>query len=138
MPERIGLFRILLSAAMFSAIMCASCTKRVTASELPGSYLADYGFAKETVTIDSDGHFTQSVRVESDGKTANSRGTWRFDESDHNIYFSSDFLVVVDGFGNLNPEFEHPMTRATSILPVTRQFGRIQIGLDPRVPYKRT
>jgi len=115
----------------------AGCVGTVTKPDLPGSYLADYGFATETLQIDEGGAFKQQITVKADGRVAKATGSWRFDPTDGHIYFSEEFLVVVDGFGKLIPDFDSSPRKAISILPVRRSFGKIQIGTDPRVPYKR-
>jgi membrane protein implicated in regulation of membrane protease activity len=102
----------------------------VRESDLPGTYVADRGFAVETLTVKHDGKFVQTVKVNKDGRVVVTNGTWRVRSEDKDIYFSEEFMVVIDGFGNLIPEFDHPKRKAISILPVRRIIGRVEIGGD--------
>ena len=118
-------------------IVFSACHKKASETDVPGTYLADYGFAKETLELTPDQNFTQEIKLTSSGRVAAAHGTWRFDKGESDIYFSDDFLVVTDGFGKLVPNFDQPSRRAISILPVRTRFGHVQIGLDPGIPYKK-
>jgi len=118
-------------------LLVSGCDKKVKEPEVPGRYIADYKFAVETLEVTSDHKFIQKITLKSSHKTATAQGTWRFDSKRSDIYFSDDFLVVSDGFGNLVDNFDRPSHPATSILPIRSRFGRLQIGLDPAVPYKK-
>ena len=117
--------------------LLAGCGKPVAQSEVPGMYLADYGFATDAVTINDGGRFTQTIKLKNGGKAVTTNGTWRFDSRDRDIYFSEEFMVVVDGFGEMVTNFDTPTRKAISILPVRRSFGTMRIGDDPRTPYKK-
>lgn len=99
--------------------------------------MADYEFATETVTIKEDGQFIQSIQVKANGKVTPKNGTWHFNQDDQDIVFSEDFIQVMNGFGKMIPNFDHPTRKAISILPVRRAFGKLQIGVDPEIPYKK-
>ena len=113
------------------------CGKPVSKSDLPGTYVADYGFATDTVTIKDNGQFNQSIKVKSSDKVAVTNGTWRFEPNDRNIYFSEAFMVVVNGFSEMATNFDHPTNKAISILPVRRSFGKLEIGGDD-IPWGRS
>lgn len=99
--------------------------------------MADYEFATETVTIKEEGQFIQSIQVKANGKVTPTNGTWHFNQDDQDIVFSEDFIQVMNGFGKMIPNFDHPTRKAISILPVRRSFGKLQIGVDPEIPYKK-
>jgi len=124
-------------AAGACALLLGGCNKKVKEAQVPGRYIADYSFAVETLELTSDHKFIQKITLKSSDKTAAAQGTWRFDSERSDIYFSDDFLVASDGFGKLIDDFDRPLHRATSILPIRSRFGRVQIGLDPAVPYKK-
>lgn len=124
-----------LGLSLFS--MLAGCGKSLNNSDVPGTYAAQYPFATETVTINDDGTFEQSIKVKVSGKVVTTNGTWRFDVKDADIYFSEEFMVVVDGFGEMVTNFDRPTRKAISILPMRRSFGKMQIGVDPGIPYKK-
>ena len=118
-------------------IVLFSCSKKVSDTDVPGTYLADYGFAKETLKLTADGKFNQEVQLIPSGRAASAHGTWRFDQEDSDIYFSDDFLVVADGFGKLIPDFDQKVKRGIGILPVRMRHRNVQIAVDPAVPYKK-
>lgn len=105
------------------------------ASDLPGTYVAHYGFAEETVALTTDRHFIQTVRVTATGKVAVATGTWDFDSQTQRISFSQEFFAVSNAEGTLRADFEHPRLRGTSVLSVLRGSRGVQIGGDPGVPY---
>lgn len=113
------------------------CGRTVSRSDLLGTYVANYAFATETLLVHDQGHFTQTIKVHSDGRVAVTNGTWRFDPKERDVIFSEQFMVVADGFGEMVTNFDHPTREAIVILPVRRYFGKIQIGAHPGVPYKR-
>lgn len=113
------------------------CGGPVTRSDLAGSYLANYGFAREELTLHPNGDFTQRIRIVATGRIANTNGTWRFDPKERDIVLSEQFMVVANGFGEMVANFDRPTRHAIAILPVRRSFGSLQIGLSPRVPYTR-
>src|SRR5229473_7259549 len=48
-------------------------------SALYGTYIADYKFAKETLTLNPDGTYVQQVTLKSDGRVSVARGKWNYD-----------------------------------------------------------
>ena len=117
--------------------MTCGCGKPLTPSDLPGTYVAQYGFATESVTIKGDGHFIQTIQVKTDGKVVVTNGTWHFNQDAQDIVFDENFMTVMNGFGEMVAGFDHSSRKAISILPVRRSLGRLQIGLDPDIPYKK-
>lgn len=120
------------------------CGKPISKSDLPGVYQADYGFATDTLRIEPDGHFTQTIKVKADGKTATTRGTWRFDQKDHEIRFN-ERMVVINGFSEMVTNFDAPTNRNPSSETVRRRWGKLEIGGDDwlwgrtgvEAPYKK-
>jgi len=117
--------------------MLAGCGQAVRKSDLPGTYVADYVFAKETLDMTEDGHFTQTVAVKATGKVVVAHGTWEFDPKAQYLRFSEEFLVVVDGYGAMIPNFDHPKERGLSVLPVMVVLGKLEIGGDPGITYQK-
>jgi len=60
-------------------------------------------------------------------------GLWTFYAADKRIAFEKVFLNVLDGFGQPMKTIEP----VTTLLPVVRRFGKVQIGDDPSVEYKK-
>lgn len=123
--------------ALSMGLPLSGCIRKAAEAEIPGTYIADYGFAKETLQLNGNREFDQVIKVMPSGPVASAHGTWRFDQGDSDIYFSNEFLVVADGFGKLIPNFDHPERKAISILPVRHSLRGLQIGLDPGVPYRK-
>ena len=113
------------------------CGKPVSKSELPGTYMADFGLATDTLTIKPDGQFTQTIKVKADGKVVTKNGTWHFKQDDHGIVFNENFMFVIDGFSNILPDFDQPNTNAVTFSPVRRRFGKLEFGGDD-FPWGRT
>jgi hypothetical protein len=119
-------------------LLTHGCGKKPTKADLPGSYAADYGFAKVTVTLTADGKFMQTIKLASDGRVVSSAGTWTFNEKQRYIAFSEEFLLVVNGFGQMNQNFEHPTTHAETIFDIGGTANAPELGTDPTLPLKKT
>ena len=111
------------------------CGKPISKSDLPGTYVADFGFATDTLTIKPDGNYTQTVKIKARGKTANANGTWRFNPKDHDIHFS-DFMVVINGFSEMVTNFDAATNRGPQFATVRQRFGKLEIGGDD-IPWGR-
>jgi len=105
------------------------CGKPVTKSELPGTYVADFGLATDTLAIKPDGQFTQTIRVKADGKMATAAGTWSFAQKDREVHFT-EFMVVINGFSEVITNFDDPKKRGPQFAPVRRVSGKLEIGGD--------
>ena len=103
--------------------------KPVSKSDLPGKYVADFGFATDTLNINPDGGYTQTVKIKSSGKSATATGAWRFDPKEHNVHFS-DFMVVINGFSEMVTNFDAPTNRGSQFATVRQRFGKLEIGGD--------
>lgn len=104
--------------------------------ELPGTYIADYEVAKEKLSLNKDGTYTQEVIRKSNSKVNVSKGTWTYNPETQYVSFNENFMVVLDGFGKLDPEYAHPKPGGVS-LPAKIYFGRTRIGTSKGVIYKK-
>jgi len=109
------------------------CSKQVTKTDLVGYYVANYPAAMENLTLLSNGIFTQQVTIRSTSQVLVTNGIWIFDSGDKRITLKDNFINVLDGFGH--PKV--PAEPGTAMLPVIRRFGKLQIGEDPTVEYKK-
>jgi hypothetical protein len=107
----------------------SGCGKPITKSDMPGTYIADFGFATDTLMVKPDRHFVQTIKVKADGKVATANGTWWFDQEDGTIHFS-EFMVVIDGFSQMVTNFDASTNRGPSFATVRRRFGKLEIDGD--------
>ena len=117
----------------FFLLSMASCEP---SKELSGTYVANYDVAKEKLVLNKDGTYTQEVTLNSNSKVDVSRGTWTYSPEDQYVSFANNFMLVINGFGELNPEYAHRKIGIVS-LPAHRYFGRMRIGSSTRVVYKK-
>lgn len=131
MPEmNSSLSKWWLSACLLGVLTgCGKPMNKSDLPDLPGTYVVDYGFATDTVTIKDNGQFIQNIKIKTSGKVAVTNGTWRF-EPDRDIYFSEEFMNVINGFNEMVTNFDNPTHKGISILPVRRRFGKLEIGGD--------
>jgi hypothetical protein len=125
--------------------LLSGCGKSVSKSDLPGTYVADYGFATDTISIKDNGQFVQTIKVKADGKVVTKNGTWQFNQEDQGVILNENYMLVVDGFSKMIPDFDKSNTNAATIGPVRRRFGKLEIGGDDwlwgrtgvEAPYKK-
>ena len=103
--------------------------KPISKSDLPGKYVADFGFATDTLNINPDGGYTQTIKIKASGKTTAATGAWRFDPKEHNIHFT-DFMVVINGFSEMVTNFDAPTNRGPQFATVRQRSGKVEIGGD--------
>jgi hypothetical protein len=70
-------------------------------SEIPGTYVCDYGYGVETLTIGADGTYRQRFAAKTGGISTNS-GTWNFGYN--GAVDLNNPMLVADGFGDLNKD----------------------------------
>ena len=110
------------------------CRQQITTNVLTGTYAADYASASEKLILLPDGRFQQEIKIKSGAQLYATNGTWRFSESEKEVWFSESFLLYLDNFGM-------PRTKPKSgvtILPISALFGKIHIGGDPAQDYVKT
>jgi hypothetical protein len=118
-------------------LLASACSRKVSEPNIIGAYSADYGFAKDKLELSADHTFHQEVKVIATNKAVSASGTWRFEEKHSEIYFSEEFLVIADGFGNLIRDFDKSTRKAIAVFPVRSKFGHVEIAGDPAVTYKK-
>jgi len=105
-------------------------------TELYGTYVADYDVAKEKLTLNKDGTFVQEVMLKATSKVDIAKGTWIYDPKTGYVSFEEKFMLVLDGFRKLNPDYAHPKPGGVSE-PVDKYFGRILLGAAEGILYKK-
>jgi hypothetical protein len=82
------------------------CSYKVPASRVYGTYVASYPFGADTLTLNQDGSFVQTVAIR--GKQQQTlKGQWSFDPSLSYAKFNR-LLIVDDGNGHLNNDWQIP------------------------------
>lgn len=94
--------RIGVVVTLFSVL--AGCAIHVPVEKVYGEYVASYPFGTETLKLNRDGTFVQSVVVNR-GKPVAVRGTWEFDNSDSRVTLYGA-MNVATGFGNLRNDWQ--------------------------------
>jgi hypothetical protein len=105
-------------------------------SELYGTYIANYDVAKEKLTLDKDGAFKQEVTLKATSKVDASKGTWTYDPKTGYVSFNENFMLVLNGFRKLDPDYAHPKPGGVS-QPATKYFGRVSLGSSEGILYKK-
>jgi hypothetical protein len=126
---------LLFSTTALLGVLMFGC-KPKTKSDLPGKYVADYDLAKEEITLNADGTFTQKVVLKATSKVDTTKGTWSYDPEDGYLTFDKHFMRVMNGFAKLRPNYNRPNDGLTC-LPTGRWFGRILIGTSKYIIYTK-
>ena len=125
---------IKISVILFWVLAVVAC-KLTNQSELYGTYLADYDVAKEKLTLHKDGTFFQEVTLKSTSRVDTSEGTWTYDPKTGYVRFKENFMPVLNGFRQLNPDYNKKFSSAS--LPADKYFGNILVGVAEGVLYKK-
>jgi hypothetical protein len=106
---------------------------------MPGAYEARYPEAAEQLTIRPDGSYSQVVKFPSRTNIFQATGKWRFDPRVPEVVFDKEFLVVLNGFGQISKDFPQHRTEPTVIpMEIARSItGRLRLGGDPGTVYVR-
>jgi hypothetical protein len=125
------MWRIVLG--MLIGLSLVGCGKRPGAENLPGTYIADYGYATDILLVRADGTFKQIVNIKGNSTPRITNGTWEYEFSLGYFTLSTEHFSVTDNRGRFNPDLAH--RPGVSIMPAKVFLGRVQIDDDPSVPY---
>jgi len=101
-------------------------------SGIPGKYVADYDLAREEVTLDANGTFTQKVVFKATSKVDTSKGKWSYEPEISYLRFDEHFMLVTDGFRHFRPDYDKP-NGGDTLLPNNRRFGSASFGTEEGV-----
>ena len=114
-------------------LMAAGCKADLTGKRV--IFLAEYDLAIEKIELLPTGSFTHAVKLKNGQKEAFAEGKWHYSEDKDRIIFDSNYMIVVDGYGKFNSEFESKTDGIVS-LPIYSWLGHILMGSDNVVEYK--
>jgi hypothetical protein len=124
-------------AAIAVVLALSGCSNAVSSDDLPGSYVAEYPFGTERVTLSADGSYTQEIAVK-DVKSVVNSGRWKYVKESHEVDLAK-CLVASDGFGALRKDYAIPLDGGCS-LPVEREYflaGDLRLGPDEGFPLRK-
>lgn len=107
-------------------------------ADLPDTKLifgANHDFASERIELFPNGSFTHIVKLNIKQNEILSKGYWHYGKDKKYMIFDSNYMLVVDGHGKFNNEFESKSDGFVS-LPVYSWLGDILMGSDEVVLYK--
>lgn len=87
-------------------LLIPACTP-VKEKDLYGTYVAQYSFGIEKLTLDANGDYIQEVTIKAQAKTIIHKGHWRFAPEDKYVELEKA-LDVQDPLGNLKKDYDVP------------------------------
>lgn len=137
MQMRVGVTgRLLQIGAIFLLAMIIFGCKPKKQAELYGTYIADYDIARERLILNKNGTYVQEVTLKSTSKFDVTKGTWTYDPKSGYVFFKENFMVVLDGFRKLNPNYAKP-TSGSVAEPADKHIGSILLGAAEGILYKK-
>jgi len=103
--------------------------------DLFGTYMANYNVAREKITLNEDGTFIQEVTLKATSKVDITKGKWIYDDKTGYVWFSENYMQVLNGLGQLNPDYSQKLTSA--FLPARTYLGYVVVGSEEGVLYKK-
>jgi hypothetical protein len=110
------------------------CGMIVPADEVYGRYVATYPFGIESITLNRDGTFVQSMSV-GKGNPVTVRGKWEFDQQDSraNLYGA---MVVTDGSDQLRANWQNASSGIVS-MDVEKHWFTVVMNSGSTYPYSK-
>jgi len=124
-------FLYLLIINILSLLHC-SCNTHLEQSELYGTYVGDYDIVTIKLILYRDNTYLQEVTLKATKKADYAKGHWNYKPDgcgiSGEIWFDENYLLVLDGFGRLIPDYANPKKRTIGIECVEKLFGSFYIG----------
>jgi hypothetical protein len=89
-------------------ILLLGCSTHVPVEKVYGSYVASFRYGTETLMLNRDGTFVQTVVVNREKPVA-ALGSWEFDRDESRLTLHGA-MVVDDGLGNLRNNWQRPVS----------------------------
>jgi hypothetical protein len=117
---------------LVATLMFVGCSMTVPAEKVYGTYVASYPFGTETITLNRDGTFVQSVVIGPE-QPATVRGAWEFDSGDSRATFHG-FMIVTDGFDHVRTDWR-VVAKGLVSLDIEEHWFRVVMGSASTYPY---
>jgi len=127
----------LIKHLLFFLLAIVLCSCSIAKDDVYGTYISEYNIAKEELTLNKDGTYVQKVTLSSTLKVNTANGFWTYNEKKKYVTFQNNFMLVLDGFGKLNPNYDNPK-KGLVIVPIYFIFGNIEMGSHEGVLYKKS
>ncbi len=121
---------------LVSCCLLVSCHRNINIDNLCGRYTSDYAEATEELHLNPDFTFYQRVTLKTSGRVDVAKGNWRYNNDSGYILFSDKFMVVLDGYRQLDKHY-YDRSPGKVALPVAKWFGRITIGAAEGIVYNK-
>lgn len=137
LPLKWPLLILTLSVLVGCTPQLAFPAKGLPIARLFGVYEADYAVARERLVLNRNQTFYQEVTLKSTGQVDSAKGTWSYDPTDGYVTFHNNFITVLDGFGQLVPDYAHP-TPGDSVFPLLFRPFYMSIDSSEEIQYRKT
>lgn len=112
---------------VFVVVNLIGCSGSIQQSELAGTYIAEYSYAREVLELRVNGTYTQGVTFSDKKNSAISNsGSWKYNLGEKRVLLENPILID-DNFGKLNPNYKQPVSGGWH-LTATRDFGGIALN----------
>jgi hypothetical protein len=126
---RAGVRFFILTAILLGFI---GCSITVPINEVNGVYVATYPFGTDTISLKSDGTFSQRVAI-THKEPLTVYGTWDFDAKESRASFRG-VLLVTDNFDHLRSDWQ-TVTSGIVSFDIERRYFRVLMNSSATYPY---
>lgn len=82
-----------LVASVAFVVVTSGCLLHPDPKEIPGTYLAEYDFGTDILSLKSDGTYVQEIRVNGRSEVIRTSGTWKYDRGESRIDLSDVYSI---------------------------------------------
>jgi hypothetical protein len=135
-PRRLMRARLFSLFIILTLMMLAGCSWNVPAEEVYGTYVASYPYGTETVTLNRDGTFVQSIAIKQE-TTVTVQGTWEFESGTGETRVTFHGARVVDsGSDHPKKDWQTAPTGLVS-LDISIIWFHVQMATGDAHPYMK-
>jgi hypothetical protein len=82
-----------LVASVAFVVLTYGCLLHPDPQEMPGTYVAEYNFGTDSLSLKSDGTCLQEIRVKGSLEVLQASGTWNYDQDESRIDLSDVYAI---------------------------------------------